>query len=589
MKIKFIGHSYHQTTHSSGFFIKILESFGEIDYMWDESWIKPTPSNEFGDLSPYDLIVVWQLPHIAKKIPNNLKQKTVFVPMYDAVENLDGKFWRKLRGVRVLCLSMATYIKTRRYKIESIYCQYYTPTCDHTPKFERLRLFFWQRQTTPNWRTIAASVPMTQFDSIHLHRSVDPGAGAFIQPLPTEIEKFNITVSDWFSEKNDYFLALEKSNVFIAPRKSEGIGMALLEALARGLVCVAYDAPTMNEYIVDGMNGYLMNKDPSCPVVIDNPEYVSKNAQHYYKKGRSNYEDKLPVIHDFLKKPSDSPFHPVFDRIKEKKDEIFGHSGRMQSLIMMAEAFSNRKRPKRPRVSVVTVVRNDAKGLERTLRSIFAQTYPEFELTVVDGASQDDTVKLLSRMEFAFDAHISEPDKGPYDAMHKGAKISSGDLVIYMNAGDEFFDQYSLQEAMNQCPEEADIVYGHHMYFTKKGRPEFHRANWLLQTYDRLVKGNIDRHWLSGIPCHQSTLVRRNLLIARGFNWEKYPIAADHDLLFDLVGNGAITYHTNTTISIYYGGGLSSKRGKQCASDWKGIALHNTSNPEAVEEFYGDL
>lgn len=589
MKIKFIGHSYHQTTQSSSFFIQILESFGSIDYMWDESWIKPDSSTDFGDLSLYDLILVWQLPHIAKKIPKTLKSRTVYVPMYDAVEGLDGKFWRKLRGMRVLCLSMATFIKTRRYKIESIYCQYHTPPIDHAIVFDSLKAFFWQRQAVPNWRTIAASVPMTQFEKIHLHRSVDPGAGKFVQPLPSEIEKFSITTSDWFSEKREYLLTLEKHNTFIAPRKSEGIGMALLEALSRGLVCVAYDAPTMNEYIVDGMNGYLMSKDLNRPVIINEPKNVSHNALHYTRKGRSNYENKSAFLREFLTKPSESPFHPIFDRIKEKKSAIFGRSARMQSLGTMAKAFSARNKQENPRVSVVTVVRNDAKGLERTLRSVFSQHYKNFQLTVIDGASNDGTAQVLKEFNFAFDAYISEADNGPYDAMLKGAKISTGDLVIYMNAGDEFFDQYALDEAMNQCPQGVDIVYGHHVYYTKKGRPEHHRANWLPQTYDRLVKGDIDHHWLNGIPCHQSTMVRRTLVVERGFQWEKYPIAADHDLLFELMGKGAITYHTNTTISIYYGGGLSSKRGKQCASDWKGIALSNTSNSAAVEAFYGNF
>ena len=89
-------------------------------------------------------------------------------------------------------------------------------------------------------------------------------------------------------------------------------------------------------------------------------------------------------------------------------------------------------------LSLITINRNNAPGLEKTLRSVAAQTSKEFEYIVVDGASTDGSVEVIKRYESTF-AHlkwVSEPDKGIYNAMNKGIRMASGDYIQILNSAD---------------------------------------------------------------------------------------------------------------------------------------------------------
>ena len=90
------------------------------------------------------------------------------------------------------------------------------------------------------------------------------------------------------------------------------------------------------------------------------------------------------------------------------------------------------------KLSIITINRNNAAGLEKTLLSVATQTFKEFEYIVVDGASTDGSVEVIKKYESKF-AHlkwISEPDKGIYNAMNKGIRMASGDYIQILNSAD---------------------------------------------------------------------------------------------------------------------------------------------------------
>ena len=93
------------------------------------------------------------------------------------------------------------------------------------------------------------------------------------------------------------------------------------------------------------------------------------------------------------------------------------------------------------KISVVTVCYNSFDMLKETMQNVDKQTYDNFEYIVVDGNSSDGTVDYLKNYNGKLTKYISEPDKGIYDAMNKGVKISSGDYVIFSNAGDIFAEK----------------------------------------------------------------------------------------------------------------------------------------------------
>ncbi|MBQ5456460.1 MAG: glycosyltransferase, partial [Prevotella sp.] len=90
------------------------------------------------------------------------------------------------------------------------------------------------------------------------------------------------------------------------------------------------------------------------------------------------------------------------------------------------------------KLSIITINRNNATGLEKTMRSVAAQTVKEFEYIVIDGASTDGSVEAIKRVEAQL-AHlkwVSEPDTGIYNAMNKGLRMASGDYIQILNSGD---------------------------------------------------------------------------------------------------------------------------------------------------------
>ncbi len=515
--------------------------------------------------------------------------------MHDAVEGLGGKFWRSLRGMRLICFSVHDYVKARRNHVEAIYWQYYPeePPAYQAASFDKLRLFFWQRRPQPNWRSLCAKIPMTQFESIHLHEALDPGLGEFLAPIESEIKAYNITRSTWFEDSADYIKKLSEHNVFVSPREVEGIGMALLEAQGAGMVCIANNAPTMNEYIIDGVNGYLLNKSNDCEFIeIVDPERVSRFARHYFFKGSANSQKQIPGIVEYLARPSAPAHHNIYTPIKDVARTLMWSKRRewaeLQSL-GAAFAFTRNNAEQTPVVSIVTVVRNNVSGLVRTLRSVFEQTYRNVEYIVMDGESTDGTLELLNLCKAGINRMVSQSDKGPYDAMNKSLEYCRGRYVIFMNSGDEFSEPHALDFAMQDAPLDADILCGHHFYVKAAHKFEARTARDLHGTYRNLVAGRFDMPWLSGIPCHQSTLTSVQLLRARPYDWQTFKIAADHDALFNAMASGAVAYNTNTYISKYYRGGISSTSARLCTQNWRDIALKHCQKPEAVERFYGNL
>ena len=113
----------------------------------------------------------------------------------------------------------------------------------------------------------------------------------------------------------------------------------------------------------------------------------------------------------------------------------------------------------KPTLSVITVVYNNVRDVERTLLSVLGQTYDAIEYIVVDGASTDGTLDIIGQYRSRISKFISEPDKGIYDAMNKGLALATGDYVIFMNSGDEFYSADTVAKVFATA-DDADIYYG---------------------------------------------------------------------------------------------------------------------------------
>lgn len=115
-----------------------------------------------------------------------------------------------------------------------------------------------------------------------------------------------------------------------------------------------------------------------------------------------------------------------------------------------------------PLVSIVTPTLQRATYLERTLRSVRAQTYPNIEHIIVDGVSTDETLELLERYAGTYNLRwISEPDRGMYDAVNKGLRMARGDILAYLNSDDLYFP-WTVDVVVKALANhhEAEVVYG---------------------------------------------------------------------------------------------------------------------------------
>jgi glycosyltransferase involved in cell wall biosynthesis len=102
-----------------------------------------------------------------------------------------------------------------------------------------------------------------------------------------------------------------------------------------------------------------------------------------------------------------------------------------------------------PKFSIITVTYNAEKVLEDTIQSVISQTYHHIEYIIVDGASKDGTLSIINRYRPHIHTVVSEPDKGLYDAMNKGIALANGDYLCFLNAGDCFHEDDTLQQMVH--------------------------------------------------------------------------------------------------------------------------------------------
>jgi glycosyltransferase involved in cell wall biosynthesis len=215
-----------------------------------------------------------------------------------------------------------------------------------------------------------------------------------------------------------------------------------------------------------------------------------------------------------------------------------------------------------PKISIITVVYNAEKLLERTIRSVAAQTYPHIEYIIVDGKSQDGTLDVIRTHEPTISRWISEEDTGLYDAMNKGMKLATGDYLWFMNAGDEIFDPQTLEKVFSKKIH-ADVFYGEAAFVDDKGGYLGTRSN--LSTHKLPAR----LHWKSmqwGMAVsHQSFIVKST--IAPAFDL-KYKLASDIDWVIHCLKAASLICDTglilsrfmsNPVMKKFYAGGMSKK------------------------------
>lgn len=200
----------------------------------------------------------------------------------------------------------------------------------------------------------------------------------------------------------------------------------------------------------------------------------------------------------------------------------------------------------RPKVSIITVTYNAADLLEQTILSIAGQSYDKVEFVIIDGGSNDRTPDILEANAEIIDTCISEPDDGIYDAMNKGLAAASGEYVLFLNAGDYFCSESSLEDIFRGAGTPVDVLYGDIQLVTTEGTSRHHKA--LPFTHDNLLQSG------TGVLCHQAILVRREIAPMYDI---RYTYKGELNWYFDIFKNrpDLTWYHYQEPLVYYFLGG----------------------------------
>ena len=200
-------------------------------------------------------------------------------------------------------------------------------------------------------------------------------------------------------------------------------------------------------------------------------------------------------------------------------------------------------------LSIITIVFNGEKYIETTIKSVLSQTYQNIEYIIIDGDSKDYTIQIVNKYKDKISKVISEKDKGIYDAMNKGISMATGDYILFLNAGDELFDESTLENIF-KLQKNADVYYGDTVVVNEHRKIVSNRRlkppkilNWKSLQWGMVV-------------CHQSFIVKRSLCPSYDLS---YKISADFKWMVEVLKKSNSIVNTNLVISKFLKGGTSRK------------------------------
>jgi len=226
------------------------------------------------------------------------------------------------------------------------------------------------------------------------------------------------------------------------------------------------------------------------------------------------------------------------------------------------------------KISIVTVVRNDAEHIEETMRSVLEQKGSfDIEYIVIDGASSDGTVEIIRKYASCLAAFISEPDSGIYDAMNKGIRLTHGEVVGMINSGDHYlpgaFEKVAAAFTENGVENRifwGDVIYEH------VGRVRGFRP--------RKVK-------IGAFAPHPSMFVPKAVYDSIGLYDTSLRLMGDYDFMYRAVNvKKIVPLYLQEPIAFYREGGLSDRMVGKCLKEELQVKLRYGQNPLIAKLIY---
>lgn len=211
------------------------------------------------------------------------------------------------------------------------------------------------------------------------------------------------------------------------------------------------------------------------------------------------------------------------------------------------------------KVSIITSCFNREATIGQAIESVLTQDYPDIEYIVVDGASKDNSLAIINHYKNKISKIISEPDKGMYEAINKGLRTATGDIIGLVHSDDFLYATDTISRMVAAFERTgADFVYGNGLFVNPEDTNKVIR-NWMGGSYS---KWKVKHGWL---PLHPTCYIKKSCIDRLGMYNESYKIAADSDFLVRYLYEADLkVYYLNEYIVRMRMGGLStdSKRRK---------------------------
>lgn len=297
-KLLFIGHEFHKKTKSSDFLQKLLAGKYEVETFYIDPYkISETDFTKITGKT-FELLILLQVMPSLEELRKYISFKQcAFFPMYDNTKTLNSPLWNEYKNCNIINFSKAFHKTCQDGGLSSYYIQYFPKPAEIIDEGDEKSIFFWQRSDKITTRTLEKVIDTKEIETVYLHKSIDP-KNKFIPPSKNLERK--VVYSSWFDTKEEMQKYIQKSALYFAPRRYEGIGMSFLEAMASGRCVIAPDYPTMNEYIKNGETGFLYNYKKPELLTILNVREIQKNTAEYIKQGYEKWEKEKYKIFDYI-------------------------------------------------------------------------------------------------------------------------------------------------------------------------------------------------------------------------------------------------------------------------------------------------
>ena len=316
-KLLYVGHAYHQKTKSVRFLLDLLENEYEVHYFAADP-LQPAHLEELANIpvKEFDVLVVFQIMPSINEIRRFVTfKKGIFFPMYDFYYGstpLSNPIWNEYKDFTIINFSKTLHNDLKEVGFETEYIQYFPKPFKDFSWGAVDSIYFWQRVTHINIYLLYNLIINYPLRHMHLHKAIDP-AQQFIpvsedpgDPCGVYFKSRELTYSSWYETREEMYKDMEKSALYMAPRYHEGIGLSFLEAMAMGRCVIGVDHPTMNEYIVDGQNGFLFRLEDQRPLDItpEKVQEIQKNAFEFVQKGYQRWEESKHLILEWIARPA---------------------------------------------------------------------------------------------------------------------------------------------------------------------------------------------------------------------------------------------------------------------------------------------